>query len=374
MLRFTARLPKGVEDTSPNTHTYRDAPFLHTSTKQVLAANSWLPEETTTTKPMNLYSAINDAMQIALRTDETSIILGEDVAFGGVFRCTMGLHDEFGDARVFNTPLCEQAIIGFSIGYAAMGHKVVAEVQFADYVFPAFDQIVNEAAKYRYRSASIYDVGGLTIRMPCGGVGHGALYHSQSPEAFFAHAASGLTVVVPRSPLQAKGLLLSAIRRKDPVLFLEPKILYRASVEHVPVDDFEIPIGQAEIIKPGNDLTIIGYGTQLYHISRAVEIAEKEFGISCEIIDLRTIIPWDKATLAASVNKTGRAIVCHEASKNNGIGAELAAELSKECFLNLEAPIQRVTGWDTPIPLSFERFIIPDVARIYNSIKNVMKY
>ncbi|KAJ1955252.1 hypothetical protein GGI12_005603, partial [Dipsacomyces acuminosporus] len=198
------------------------------------------------TQRMNMCQAINDAMRIALAADDTSVVFGEDVAFGGVFRCSVGLAEEFGRERIFNTPLTEQGIAGFGIGLAAMGHTAIAEIQFADYIFPAFDQIVNEAAKYRYRSGNEFDVGGLTIRSPCSAVGHGGLYHSQSPEALFAHVP-GLKVVMPRSPIQAKGLLLAAIRDKNPTLFFEPKILYRAAVEQVPVGEYVLPLSKAEV-------------------------------------------------------------------------------------------------------------------------------
>merc|ERR1740130_415722 len=204
------------------------------------------------TKKMNMFMALNDAMRVFLRTEENSAIFGEDVAFGGVFRCTVDLREEFGADRVFNTPLCEQGIAGFAIGYAAMGRTAIAEMQFADYIFPAFDQIVNEAAKYRYRSNNLFNCGGLTIRAPCGAVGHGGLYHSQSPEAYFCHTP-GLKVVMPRSPTEAKGLLLAAVRDPNPVIFFEPKSLYRASVGEVPDEDYEIELGKADILKEGSD-------------------------------------------------------------------------------------------------------------------------
>jgi 2-oxoisovalerate dehydrogenase E1 component beta subunit len=200
------------------------------------------------TRRMNLFTAVNDAMRIALETDPTAVVFGEDVAFGGVFRCSVDLKEKFGSHRVFNTPLCEQGIAGFGIGYAAMGRTAIAEIQFADYIFPAFDQLVNEAAKYRYRSGGQFDCGGLTVRAPYGAVGHGGLYHSQSPEAYFAHTP-GLVVVMPRSPVTAKGLLLSCIRERNPCVFFEPKALYRASVEEVPEGDFTIPLRTAEIVQ-----------------------------------------------------------------------------------------------------------------------------
>ena len=212
---------------------------------------------------MNLFTALNDGMRTALAKDETTIIFGEDVGFGGVFRCTVDLREEFGEHRVFNAPLSEQGIAGFGIGYATMGRTAIAEIQFADYIFPAFDQIVNEAAKYRYRSGDIFDCGGLTIRAPYGAVGHGGHYHSQSPEGYFAHTP-GLKVVMCRDPIQAKGLLLASIRDPNPVIFLEPKALYRASVADVPVDDYMLPLEKAEIVQGGTDVTVIGWGAQTH--------------------------------------------------------------------------------------------------------------
>lgn len=311
----------------------------------------------------NLHSAINSAMRHAMKTDETVLLFGEDVAFGGVFRCSKGLTDEFGPARVFNTPLSEQGLMGFGIGCAAEGMKPIAEIQFADYVFPAFDQIVNEGAKYRYREgATGRNIAGLTIRMPCGSVGHGGLYHSQSPEALFSHVP-GMRVVMPRSPAQAKGMLINSIlHSNDPVIFMEPKILYRASEEYVPRDAFTIPLDKADIIKPGKDLTIISYGQPLYHCGMAIDALEKEIkGLSIELIDLRAIYPWDRQTVLESVNKTGRAIVVHESMYNAGVGAEVAASIQEGAFLRLEAPVARVTGMSTHSGLTFEKFNVPDV-------------
>jgi len=247
------------------------------------------------TQKLNYFQALNEAMDIALASDKSACVFGEDVHFGGVFRCTMGLADKYGKERVFNTPLCEQGIVGFGIGLATAGATAIAEVQFADYIFPAFDQIVNEAAKYRYRSGNLFDCGSLTIRSPCGAVGHGALYHSQSPEAYFAHTP-GLKVVVPRGPSQAKGLLLASIRDKNPVVFLEPKILYRQAVEEVPIADYELPLSQAEVMVPGSDVTMIAWGTQVQVIREVGEMAKQKLGVNCEIIDLQTILPWDEET------------------------------------------------------------------------------
>ncbi|TDZ33963.1 2-oxoisovalerate dehydrogenase subunit beta [Colletotrichum spinosum] len=325
---------------------------------------------------MNLFQAINDALSIALAEDDSVMVFGEDVAFGGVFRCTMKLAETYGADRIFNTPLTEQGIMGFAIGAAAEGMRPVAEIQFADYVYPAFDQLVNEAAKYRYRDGACgRSVGGLTVRMPCGGVGHGALYHSQSPESLFTHIP-GLRVIMPRSPLQAKGLLLSAIRSNDPCVFMEPKILYRAAVEQVPTGAYTLPLSKAEVLKEGKDVTIVSYGQPLYTCMSAIQKAEEELGISVELIDLRTVYPWDKDCVLESVRKTGHCIVVHEAMVNAGIGAEVAAVIQEdpETFLRLEAPVARVAGWSIHSPLLYERFNIPDVARIYDNIKRVLDY
>ena len=321
---------------------------------------------------MNLCSTICDTLDIALRTDPQSVIFGEDVKFGGVFRCTMGLNEKYGTDRVFNTPLSEQGIGGFAIGMATSGATAIAEMQFADYIFPAFDQIVNEAAKYRYRSGNEFDCGKLTFRSPYGAVGHGALYHSQSPEAYFAHTP-GLIVVIPRSPVQAKGLLLSSIRNNNPVIFFEPKILYRLADEDVPVEDYEIPLMKAEVMQEGSDITIVSYGTQLRHVRMAAALAKEE-GISVEIVDLRTIIPWDEETVLNSVRKTGRCIVTHEAPITCGFGAELTSTIQEKAFLHLEAPVKRVCGYDTPFPLAFESLYLPDRFKLLEAIKQTVKY
>ncbi|KAK4506840.1 hypothetical protein PRZ48_000573 [Zasmidium cellare] len=356
---------------------YGTTPLLHHTSKSALA-NQELSQEARngTTDRKNLFQAINSALSHALRSDPRVMLFGEDVAFGGVFRCSMNLASEFGDHRVFNTPLSEQGIVGFAVGAAVEGMRPVAEVQFADYVFPAFDQIVNEAAKIRYRSGTNADeqaCGGMVIRMPSGGVGHGALYHSQSPEALFTHVP-GLRVVIPRSPVQAKGLLLAAIESPDPVIFMEPKILYRAAVEHVPAEAYTLPLSKAEVLKEGKDVTIISYGTPLYTCQNALAAAEKDLKCSVELIDLRTVYPLDRQTVMDSVNKTGRCIVVHESMVNAGVGAEVAATIQEGCFLRLEAPVQRVAGWSTHSGLAYEKFQIPDVTRVYDSIKKVLDY
>lgn len=356
---------------------YSTTPILAHSPQAALSSSELSPEvKNGTTKRMNLFQAVNDALATALAEDENVLIFGEDVAFGGVFRCTMKLAEDFGADRVFNTPLTEQGIMGFGIGLAAEGMRPVAEIQFADYVFPAFDQLVNEAAKYRYREGRTgRSVGGLTVRMPCGGVGHGALYHSQSPESLFTHIP-GLRVIMPRSPLQAKGLLLSAIRSNDPCIFMEPKILYRAAVEQVPTSPYTLPLSKAEVLKEGENVTIISYGQPIYTCQAALQKAEQDLGITVELIDLRTIYPWDRETVFASVRKTGRCMVVHESMINAGVGAEVSAAIQgdAETFLRLEAPVTRVAGWSIHMPLMFEKFNIPDVARIYDGIKKLVEY
>lgn len=332
-----------------------------------------LPESAGETTRLNLFQAVNQAMDIALETDDSAVIFGEDVGFGGVFRCTVGLQDKYGKDRVFNTPLCEQGIAGFAIGVAVGGSTAIAEIQFADYIFPAFDQIVNEAAKYRYRSGNLYDCGKLTFRAPCGAVGHGALYHSQSPEAFFSHTP-GLKIVVPRGPIKAKGLLLSCIRDDNPCIFLEPKVLYRAAVELVPTADYTSPLSKADVLDEGDDITLIGWGTQVHVLRETAMMAREQFNISCEVIDLVTILPWDRQTIYESVKKTGRVLIAHEAPITSGFGAELAASIQKECFLNLEAPVERVCGFDTPFPHVFEPFYLPDKWRCLKAIKELVNY
>ncbi|KAI5201334.1 thiamine diphosphate-binding protein [Aureobasidium subglaciale] len=308
---------------------------------------------------LNLFQAINSALSHALRTDPRVLLFGEDVAFGGVFRCRHVETTKYGYYEYRLT-----GIVGFAIGAAFEGMRPVAEVQFADYVYPAFDQLVNEAAKARFRAgvnAKGQSCGGLVVR---------AL---QSPESLFTHIP-GLRVVMPRGPAQAKGLLLAAIASNDPVVFMEPKILYRAAVEYVPTEAYEIPLSKAEIVKPGKDITIISYGTPLYTCSNAIAKAEADFGCEIELIDLRTIYPWDRPTVIESVKRTGKAIVVHESMTNAGVGAEVAATIQETCFLNLEAPVARVGGWSTHMGLIYERFNIPDVTRIYDAIKTTLDY
>jgi 2-oxoisovalerate dehydrogenase E1 component beta subunit len=322
---------------------------------------------------MNMLQAVNNALITAMTQDERAMVFGEDVGhFGGVFRATSNLQEKFGKGRCFNTPLTEQGIIGFANGLASQGSIAIAEIQFADYIFPAFDQIINETAKWRYRSGGQFSCGSLTIRTPYGGGISGGHYHSQSPEAFFAHIP-GLKVVIPRNPYQAKGLLLAAIRDDNPVLFMEPKRLYRASVGEVPESDYTIPLGKAEVVKTGSDITLLAWGAQIEVIEKAAEMAEKD-GISCEIVDLRSILPWDRDTVAKSVQKTGRLLINHEAPLTGGFASEIAASIQEKCFLHLESPITRVCGLDTPYPLAHEKEYMPDHLKTYEAIKRCVNF
>lgn len=330
--------------------------------------------------PTDLKNALNHGLDKIFEKDPTAITMGEDLGFGGVFRVTgkggpqsIDLQAKYGRDRVFNTPLCEQGIAGFAIGASVEGACTIAEIQFADYVFPAFDQIVNEAAKMRYRSGSEFTCGSLIFRLPCQAVGHGGLYHSQSPEAYFAHCP-GLDIVCPRGPLQAKGMLLNAVKTKNPVIFMEPKILYRLSEDLVPEGEYLIPFGKAEVVKEGTDLTMVAWGTQVHVLLDAEKEINKQLGVSCEIIDLRTIHPWDVDTVVNSVKKTGRLLVSHEAPETCGFGAEVVARVQKETFLNLEAPPERVCGWDTPFPHVQEPFYIPDKWRVLDAVEKLVDY
>jgi len=322
---------------------------------------------------MNMFTAINDALHIALESDPKAVLFGEDVAFGGVFRCSVDLQQRFGKHRVFNTPLSEQGIAGFAVGLAARGHTPIAEIQFADYIFPAFDQIVNEAAKFRYRSGGQENVGGLTFRAPCGAVGHGGHYHSQSPEAYFCHVP-GIKVVMPSTPSEAKGLLLASIFDPNPVVFLEPKILYRSAVEEVPVVPYALPLGKAHKVRSGDAVTIVGYGSHMVILELACDLIASELGVQCDLINLRSMLPWDVEMVEKSVKHTGRLVVSHEAPQTGGFAAEIITEIQKRCFLNLEAPPTRVCGYDTPFPLAFEKFYLPDELKVFEAVRKLLNY
>lgn len=322
---------------------------------------------------MNLLQAINHALVTAMTTDERVMVLGEDVGhFGGVFRATSELQAKFGQARCFNTPITEQGIVGFATGLAAQGQVPVAEIQFADYIFPAFDQIVNETSKFRYRSGGQFNCGNLTVRTPYGGGIAGGHYHSQSPEAFFTHIP-GMKVVIPSNPYYAKGLLLAAIRDPDPVLFMEPKRIYRAAVGEVPEDDYTLPLGRAHIVQEGKDITLVAWGAQVSIIQKAASMAQAE-GISCTVIDLCSLLPWDIEAVCDSVQRTGRLLINHEAPVTSGFASEIAATVQSECFLYLEAPIQRVCGLDTPFPLIHEKEYMPDEHKTLAAIKYAVNF
>jgi pyruvate dehydrogenase E1 component beta subunit len=321
---------------------------------------------------MNIIQAVNDALRVEMRKNPDVVVLGEDVGkFGGVFRATQGLQEEFGADRVIDTPLAEGGIIGTAVGMALYGLKPVPEIQFADFIYPAFDQIVNEVAKYRYRSGGQYECP-LVIRTPYGGGIRGGHYHSQSPEAFFIHTA-GLKVVVPSNPYDAKGLLISAIRDRDPVLFFEPKRVYRAAKGDVPEGEYDVPLGKARVTREGRQVTLVAWGAMWHEADQAAREAEAE-EIDCEVIDLRSLQPLDLDTLVASVNKTGRAVVVHEAARTCGFGAELAALVQEHCFLHLEAPIARVTGLDTPFPYTLEMEYLPRAPRILKALRETVAF
>ena len=330
-----------------------------------------------------MIEAIRSAMDVSMARDDNVVVFGEDVGyFGGVFRCTQGLQQKYGTSRCFDTPISELGIIGAAIGMAAYGLRPCVEVQFADYVYPAYDQIVSEAARLRYRSNGEFTCP-IVVRMPTGGGIFGGQTHSQSPEALFTHV-SGLKVVVPSNPADAKGLLIASIEDPDPVIFLEPKRLYNGPFDghhdrpvtpwskhalgDVQDGHFTIALGQAAVRREGKDATVLAYGTMVYVAQAACE----ETGIDAEVIDLRTLLPLDLETIVASVKKTGRCVIVHEATLTSGFGAELAALVQEHCFYNLQAPIARVTGWDTPYPHAFEWDYFPGHERVALALKAVM--
>lgn len=324
------------------------------------------------TVPMTLIQAITNAMATEMRRDERVVVLGEDVGLnGGVFRATEGLQQEFGADRVMDTPLTETGIIGAATGMAVNGLRPVPEIQFSDFIYPAFDQIVSEVAKFRYRSGGEFTCP-MVIRTPYGGGIRGGLYHSQSPEAYFTHTP-GLKVVIPSTPYDAKGLLISAIRDEDPVMFMEPKKIYRAGRQDVPEGEYTVPIGPARSVREGSALSIFCYGAMVSVCEKAAEKAAEE-GIECEIIDLRTLYPVPEEDILASVRKTGRVLIVYEAPKTCGYGAEIAALIAEKAVEYLEAPIKRVGGFDTPFPYTLEYVYMPHPVRVYNAIKEVASF
>lgn len=333
---------------------------------------------------MTMIEAIRDAHVVAMERDGKVVVYGEDVGyFGGVFRCTQGLQERFGKERCFDSPINEAGIVGTAIGMAAYGLRPCVEIQFADYVYPAYDQIVSEAARIRHRSAGDFTCP-ITIRMPTGGGIFGGQTHSQSPEAVFTHV-SGLKVAMPSNPYDAKGMLIAAIEDDNPVIFLEPKRLYNGPFDghhdrpvtpwskhplgEVPTGHYTVPLGKAVVRREGTAVTVLAYGTMVY----VAEAAARESGIDAEVIDLRTLHPLDLDTIVASVKKTGRCVVVHEATLTSGFGAELAALVQEHCFYHLEAPIRRIAGWDTPYPHAQEWTYFPGPARVAAALVEVME-
>ncbi len=319
---------------------------------------------------LTLVQAINLALIQEMEQDDRVILLGEDIGVnGGVFRVTEGLHKRFGADRVVDTPLAESGIIGTAIGLAMGGLRPIPEIQFEGFLGPAYDQICTHAARFRTRTRSALTVP-LTIRVPVGGGIHAPELHSDSPESIYAHTP-GIKVVMPSSPYDAKGLLISAIRDPDPVIFFEPKRIYRAFREEVPEDEYTVPIGQARVVCEGDEMTVISWGASVIQCMNAIESS----GRSIELIDLRTIDPLDTDTIVESVQKTGRAVIVHEAPKTCGLGAEIAARIMERCFLHLEAPIQRVTGFDTVMPYyKLELEYLPESERIGKAIEEIAAY
>ncbi len=339
---------------------------------------------TRSTTKMTMIEAIQNALDTAMGEDERVVVFGEDVGyFGGVFRCTAGLQKKYGKTRCFDTPISELGIVGSAIGMAAYGLRPCVEIQFSDYMYPAYDQIVSEAARLRYRSAGEFTCP-MVVRMPTGGGIYGAQTHSQSTEALFTHV-SGLKTVMPSTPADAKGLLIAAIEDPDPVIFLEPKRLYNGPFDghhdrpvvswkkhdlgEVPEGRHVVPLGKAEVRREGNAVTILAYGTMV-HVALAVA---EESGIDAEVIDLRTLLPLDTETIYASVRKTGRCAIVHEATLTSGFGAELAALVQRNCFYSLEAPIRRIAGWDTPYPHAQEWDYFPGPERVGRALTELME-
>ena len=334
-------------------------------------------------REMNMIEAINSALDIMLERDDNVTLLGEDIGyFGGVFRCTAGLQEKYGKTRVFDTPISECGIIGVAVGMGAYGLRPVPEIQFADYIYPGLDQLISEAARLRYRSAAEF-IAPMTVRSPFGGGIFGGQTHSQSPESIFTHV-SGLKTVIPSTPYDAKGLLISCIEDNDPVIFFEPKRIYNGPFDgyydkpakswkgfdaaQVPTDYYKIPLGKARTVREGEALTILAYGTMVH----VVESVAREKGVDAEVLDLRTLVPLDIEAIEASVKKTGKCLIVHEATRTSGFGSELSAMVQERCFYHLEAPIERVTGFDTPYPHSLEWAYFPGPVRIGEAIDKLL--
>ena len=333
---------------------------------------------------MNMIQAVNSALDVMLHRDDAVCVFGEDAGyFGGVFRATDGLQQKHGAHRVFDTPLSEGGIVGVAVGMGLNGLRPVPEIQFADYIYPGFDQIVSELARLRYRSCGEF-FSPVTIRTPCGGGIRGGQTHSQSPEAIFTHV-SGIKTVMPSNPYDAKGLLIASIESDDPVVFFEPKRIYNGPFDgdpekpakswashpkgEVPDGYYTVPLGLADVVREGSELTIVTYGTLVHVATASAEVT----GVDAEIIDVRSLSPLDVSTITDSVKKTGRCLIAHEATRFGGYGGELAATIQKDCFYHLEAPISRVAGWDTPYPHAFEWQYFPGQRRMCAGIRRVME-
>jgi 2-oxoisovalerate dehydrogenase E1 component beta subunit len=321
---------------------------------------------------LTIVQAVNDALHTAMSLDSDVLVLGEDVGInGGVFRATEGLQEKFGKERVIDTPLAEAGIVGMAIGMSLYGLKPVPEIQFQDFIFPAFDQIVSEMAKFRYRSGGEYTCP-VVVRTPYGGGIRGGGYHSQSGEAYFTHTP-GLKVVIPSTPYDTKGLLLAAIQDPDPVIFMEPKRIYRAIKEEVPAEAYIVPLGQARIRQEGSDITLIGYGAMTEVCMEAAKEAQSK-GISCEVLDLRSLVPLDEEAILNSVRKTGRAVIVQEAPRTSGFAAELSAIIAEEIIEYLEGPIVRITGYDTPFPYTLEHDYLPNAEKVMAGIEKILNF
>ena len=331
---------------------------------------------------MNMIEAINSALDVMMERDDNVVVLGEDVGyFGGVFRATAGLQEKYGKTRCFDTPISENGIIGAAVGMGAYGLRPVPEIQFADYIYPGLDQLISEAARLRYRSAGEF-IAPMTVRSPFGGGIFGGQTHSQSPESLFTHVA-GLKTVIPSTPYDAKGLLIASIEDDDPVIFFEPKRIYNGpftgyydkpvepwskfDAAEVPEGHYRVPLGSARLVREGEAVTVLAYGTMV-HVAKAVVEAKE---IDAEIVDLRSLVPLDIEAIETSVRKTGRCVIVHEATRTSGFGAELSALVQERCFYHLEAPIERVTGFDTPYPHSLEWAYFPGPVRIGEALDKV---
>jgi pyruvate dehydrogenase E1 component beta subunit len=321
-----------------------------------------------TSKTMNMVQALNSGLDNLMAADDRIILLGEDIGTdGGVFRVTDGLLSKYGPERVIDTPLVEVGIVGMAIGMAVQGLRPIPEIQFQDFIYSAMDQIINQMAKIRYRSGGEYECP-MVLRTPYGAGVKGGLYHSQSGESYFAHTA-GLTVVTPSNPYDAKGLLISASQGEDPVIFMEPKRLYRAGKQEVPEDIYKIPIGKAEVVNTGDDVTIITYGAMVPTVMDTI----KKNNLNAEVLDLRTLVPVDKDAIMHSVQKTGRVVIVHEAPRTGGFGGEISAMITERGIDFLYAPILRVTGPDSPIPYRMEEYYVPNERRILNAVRKVLE-